>query len=80
MGSQLARNGQPREISGISKTPPKDKMVVTCELLEDTRWSAAKGAVMLLQFLAQPRVPYKLGTGRLDGVPVHPHFVARRGG
>ena len=69
MGCQPARNRQCGGILGIPKTPLKHEIGVTCELLEDTQGSGAKGAVVHLQFLVQPCAPCNLGTGQLEEVP-----------
>lgn len=66
MGSQVARNGQHGEMLGILL---KCEIVVSCELLEGTQWSAAKGTAEHLRLLAQPHITCKLGTGELNGIP-----------
>lgn len=66
MGSQVARNGQHGKMLGILL---KHEIVVSCELLEGTQWSAAKGTAEHLRLLVQPRITCKLGPGELDEIP-----------
>lgn len=60
----MARNGQHGEMLGIPQTPLKHEIVVSCELLEGTQGSAAKGAAEHLRLLVQPHNPLQTGDRR----------------